>query len=100
MNFWEKLKQRWEVENNWQIFWILVTFAVTGSTVARLSKYIFPYLGVTEESSFWYLAFLWIFVMTPIYMVLIIIFGTIFGQKRFFLKHQKKMLSCFKFWKS
>lgn len=100
MNFWDKLKQRWEVKNNMQLFWILVTFSVTGSTVARLSKWIFPYLNVTEESSFWYLAFLWLFVMTPIYMMLILLFGTIFGQQKFFLKYQKKMLSRFKFWKS
>ena len=99
MNILEKLKQRWEIKSNSQLLWILMTFAVTGSSISQLSKLIFPFLNVTEDSSIIYLAFLWIFVMTPIYMVLIIIIGTIFGQQKFFLKHQKKMLSRFKFWK-
>ncbi len=89
-----KLKARWGIDSNWQIFIILLVFAITGSTSAKLAEPLCNLLGIYESSSHW--AVYWsarIFLIFPIYQVLLVSFGWIFGQFQFFWAFEKKMLS-------
>lgn len=89
-----KLKQRWGIESNLQIILILVVFAITGSTSAKLAGPLCEYLGIYQESSPWYLYwFLRLTLIFPIYQVLLVLFGWLFGQFTFFWQFEKKMLS-------
>ena len=88
-----KLKQRWNITSNWQLVIIFIVFAITGSTSAYLSKTLTIAFGITKEnlhwSIYWPLRLLLIF---PIYQVLLVLIGALFGQFKFFWAFEKKML--------
>lgn len=96
MNFLEKLKDKWQIES-WGQFWtIMLVFALTGSASVWVGKFLRPLLGISPDTMspflFWPIRILLIF---PVYQVLLIIVGTIFGQFNFFWAFEKKMLSRF-----
>lgn len=88
-----KLKERWNITSNFQFFIILLVFAITGSTSAYIAKPILAFIGITKESvSLWLYYPLYIIVILPFYKILLLIIGTIFGQRNFFWNFIKKML--------
>ena len=90
----KKLKNRWGIDSNWQLFIILLVFAITGSSSAKLASPLCELLGITQQSSHWSLYWpLRILLVFPIYQVLLVAFGWIFGQFNFFWGFEKKMLS-------
>ncbi len=90
-------KERWNINSNWQVFVILVVFAVTGSTAAYLSKPILDLFGIVRgETSAWIYWPLYIILIFPVYQVLLVSFGFIFGQHAFFWAFEKKMLRSMK----
>ena len=86
-------KQRWNIKSNWQVFVIIVVFAITGSTAALLSKPILHGLGISKETHpiALYLLF-YILIIFPVYQILLVTIGYIFGQFTFFWEFEKKML--------
>ena len=90
-------KERWNIKSNWQVFVILVVFAVTGSTSAYLSKPVLELFGIVKgEVSNWIYYPLYIILIFPIYQLLLVSFGFIFGQFTFFWAFEKKMLRSMK----
>ncbi len=89
----DKLKARWGIEHNWQIIIILIVFAVTGSTASYIGKPILSFLNITIENfgnfSYWVVRILLLFIM---YQFLLVFFGWLFGQYKFFWNFEKKML--------
>ncbi len=88
-----KLKQRWNITSNWQLVIIFIVFAITGSTAAYLSKPVTNYLGITKDSmSLWFYWPLRLILLFPIYQILLVFIGALFGQFSFFWEFEKKML--------
>ncbi|MDE3740351.1 DUF6787 family protein [Maribacter polysaccharolyticus] len=89
----EKLKQRWGIDSNFQIVVIFIVFAITGSTSVTFAEPIMEFIGLhrgtTEAWVYWTIRILIIF---PIYQVLLVLYGWLFGQFRFFWNMEKKML--------
>ena len=89
----EKLKERWGIRSNFQVVIIFIVFAVTGSSAAKLAAPITQLLGLNPEVLspwvYWPIRILMIF---PIYQVLLVVFGWLFGQFQFFWNFEKKML--------
>lgn len=86
-------KKRWEINSNWQIFVIILVFAMTGSSAAILSKPILELFGISKESTSIILYYiLYIILIFPIYQLLLVFYGFIFGQFKFFWAFEKKML--------
>ncbi|AYN67990.1 diacylglyceryl transferase [Euzebyella marina] len=90
----EKLKKRWGIDSNFQIAIIFIVFAITGSSAAKLAEPLCEFIGLHRASTaswlYWTARILLIF---PIYQVLLVFFGWLFGQFRFFWNFEKKMLS-------
>ncbi len=88
-----KLKHRWGITSNWQIAIIFLVFAVTGSTASYIGKPILNFLNISPETfsiyGYWVLRILLLFIM---YQFLLVVFGWLFGQHRFFWNFEKKML--------
>ncbi len=90
----QRLKKRWGIHSNFQLVMILIVFAVTGSSSAKLATPLTNYLGITAENfSGWIYWPARIVLIFPIYQVLLVFFGYIFGQFQFFWNFEKKMLS-------
>lgn len=89
-----KLKKRWNISSNWQLTIILIVFAITGSTAAYLSKPFTNLLGIQKESmTVWLYWPIRLIVIFPIYQVILVLIGALFGQFKFFWDFEKKMLS-------
>lgn len=95
----EKLKKRWGIKTNFEVIVILIVFALTGSSSVKIAKPFLEIIGFHRDNfaADWYFSvFYWtlrILIIFPIYQVLLIVFGWLFGQFKFFWNFEKKMLS-------
>lgn len=88
----KNLKTRWGITTNWQLFIILLVFSVTGSSAAKLAAPITELIGITDDMA-WYIYWpIRIFIIFPVYQVLLVFFGWLFGEFNFFWEFEKKML--------
>ena len=92
----KNFKEKWGIESNIQLTVIFIVFAVTGSTSVKLSSPLIEWVGISSEETFWLLYWpLNILITFILYQVLLVTFGTVFGQHSFFWRFEKKMLSRF-----
>lgn len=90
-------RTRWNITSKWQVFVIILVFAITGSTAAMISKPILHWLGITKETHHIALyLLLYILIIFPVYQVLLVAIGFLFGQFKFFWAFEKKMLRALK----
>jgi len=96
----QKLKERWGIQSNLQIIIIFIVFGITGSSSIYVAKPILSFLGIARTAfpdGIWWggLAYisLRIAIIFPIYQFLLVVYGWIFGQFKFFWNFEKKMLS-------
>lgn len=95
----KKLKKRWGISSNIQLIIILTVFSVTGSSSIYVTKPFLDWIGFGRDNFspdfFWggsiYLL-LKLILIFPFYQLLLIIFGWLFGQFKFFWEFEKKML--------
>jgi hypothetical protein len=86
------LKKRWGIESNFQLAIIFIVFAITGSTSAWLSQPVCLWLGIMKEDfGFWHTP-VRLLIIFPLYQVLLVLIGFLFGQFKFFWAFEKKML--------
>ncbi|HEY4616658.1 MAG TPA: DUF6787 family protein [Flavobacterium sp.] len=86
------LKKRWGIESNFQLTIIFIVFAITGSTSAWISKPVCIWLGILKEDfGFWHTP-MRLLIIFPLYQVLLVLIGFLFGQFEFFWAFEKKML--------
>ena len=88
----QNLKERWGIQSNFQLTVIFIVFAITGSASAWLSKPFCIWLGILKEDfGFWFTP-IRLLLIFPIYQLLLVFIGLIFGQFKFFWNFEKKML--------
>ncbi len=90
----EKIRSFFKVESNYQLFIINLVFAITGTSSLFVADYILDMLLITQENydNFFY----WItriILILPIYQILLIIFGILFGEFSYFWRMEKKTLN-------
>jgi hypothetical protein len=88
----KKLKERWNIKSNWQLFVIFLVFGITGSTAAKFAAPTTDLVGITREMG-WFIY--WptrILIIFPLYQILLVFFGWLFGEFHFFWNFEKKML--------
>ena len=95
-----KLIKIFKVKDFYQLIIIFIVFGITGSLSVVLGKYVL--INIFGESFlnndyYWLLRLILIF---PIYQVLLIIVGALFGQFRYFWEIEKKILIKMKLIKS
>lgn len=94
----QKLKSRWGIESNWQLLLIFIVFGITGSSSVYVGEPVLHSVGLVPTAFedhwgdpwlYWVLRLLLIF---PIYQVLLLLYGWLFGQFRFFWNMERKIL--------
>ncbi len=89
----EKLKQRWGLTSNFQVFLIIIVFSINGSFAAWVAKPVTALFGLSVENTnlwiFWPIRIILVFL---IYQFTLPIVGFFFGQFHFFWNFTKKML--------
>lgn len=90
----KKLENRWKVTYKWEMIAIFIVFAITGSLAGKLAGPLTEWIGLGRDDVhgflYWTARILLIF---PIYQVILIVVGWLFGQYKFFWEFEKKMLS-------
>ena len=92
----ERLKKKWNIESNFQLFIILIIFAVTGSSTLYVRKGAFYLMGITEDTNIWIKIILYIVIIFPAYNLMLLIVSFIFGQFKFAWEFEKKIFLRFK----
>ena len=88
------IKDKWGISSNIQLLTIFLVFGVTGSLSAYISQPILNFIGIDRMSiSSWLYWPIRILIIFPIYQILIVAIGALFGQFKFFWKFEKKMLA-------
>jgi hypothetical protein len=90
----EKLKNRWNVKSAWQVIIILLVFTCTGFTVLFIKKPLLTLLAGDEGNSTLGTILYYIFIL-PVYNLLLLGYGFLFGQFSFFWNFEKRMMERF-----
>lgn len=94
----QRLKERWGISSNFQLIIIFFVFSITGSSSVFAAKPFLNFIGLQQanfpdawwgSTLYWILRILLIF---PFYQILLVIYGWLFGQFKFFWDFEKKML--------
>lgn len=88
----DKLKTRWNLQNTWQVIIILIVFACTGTTVLLAKQPLFAWFFATNERPLWASIVYYILIL-PFYNILLLAYGFVFGQFRFFWNFEKRFFS-------
>ncbi len=89
MRFVDKLKDRWGV-GPWGVIAILIAFSLAGPTVLRLRAPIMNFV-LPDDSPRWVWWTVYLVLVIPIYQVVLLFYGTLLGQFRFFWDKEKKI---------
>jgi hypothetical protein len=99
MSWIEKLKSRWQLQSSWQVAVILLVFACTGFTVMFLKQPLLRLLAGSQSDTTLASVIYYVLIL-PIYNVILLFYGFVFGQFSFFWAFEKRffnrMLSIFK----
>src|SRR5690349_6083629 len=79
----DKLQQRWKLQSTFQVIIILVVFACTGTTVLLIKRPLFEYWFPGGEKPLWANILYYVLIL-PIYNIMLLAYGFVFGQFRFF----------------
>lgn len=92
----KKLENKWKVDYKWEMIRIFLVFSVTGSSSVFIGRPIIKKMGITEDNLnvfvYW---ILFVVVAMTFYQILLVCFGWLSGQHKFFWEFEKKMLRRF-----
>ncbi|MEN8885843.1 MAG: DUF6787 family protein [Winogradskyella sp.] len=92
----KKLEKKWILDYKWEMIRVFMVFAMTGSSSVFVGRPIIKFIGITKENLnpiiYW---ILFIIIGLIFYQILLVSFGWLFGQFKFFWEFEKKMLRRF-----
>ncbi len=89
--FIKKLQERWQVKSAFQVIVILIVFACTGFSVMFLKEPLYALAGITEATPPWVRILFYSLTILPAYQIILLFYGFIFGQFRFFWEFEKRV---------
>jgi len=92
-SFIERLKDRWGIYSTFQVILILIVFACTGFSTLYVEELIARLFDFPEERNWWMRILIFIFITLPLYNVILLIYGFIVGQFKFFWNFEKRFFS-------
>ena len=92
-----KLKKFFKATSNWHLFIIFLVFGISGSLSVIVSEPIIKLFKINEliDDYILYLT-VRVLIIFPVYQIVLLFVGTLFGQYKYFLDFEKKILMRFK----
>lgn len=92
MSFLDKLQDHWRLKSLWQVIIVLTVFTCTGFSIKFLKEPIMGFVPSTGVGQ-WFDSILYYVYILPVYFVILLFYGFVFGQFRFFWSFVKKTVS-------
>ena len=93
----EKIRKLFKVDSNYQLFIVNIVFAITGSLALYFAGILLDLISISVDNTNTFLYWtLRITLILPVYQVLLLLVGTIFGEFKYFWAMEKKIISKFK----
>jgi hypothetical protein len=92
----QRLKNKWGIQNSWDFFIIMLVFSLAGMSVTALRPPIFRLLGIGPTAPFWFKALIYIPLIIPLYQISLLAFGSLCGKFPFFWEKERKILGALK----
>jgi hypothetical protein len=89
-SFIQKLKNRWGIKTGFQVIVILVVFSCTGFSVLFVEEKILQLLNLNNSDTWWAAILIFLLITLPLYNALLLMYGFIFGQLKFFWNFEKR----------
>lgn len=90
------LRRMLKVETNFQFVVVFIVFGITGLGAVYVAKPCMELVGIQRENMhglvFWPIRILF---MTIAYQIMLVVFGTLAGQRRYFWNMEKRVLRRF-----
>jgi hypothetical protein len=84
-----KLKEKWKLKSALQVVLVLLTFICTGTSVLFIKKPFQQLVGINELQG-WVKTVIYLLAILPIYNIMLLMYGFIFGQFKFFWEFEKR----------
>lgn len=91
-NFLQRLQAKWHLNSLFQVVLVLIVFALTGFTILFIKKPIFDFLGVSMERGGFWKTVLYLLLVLPLYQIILLMWGFVFGQFSFFWEKEKQFI--------
>jgi Na+-driven multidrug efflux pump len=88
----DRLKNRWKLGSAFQVVMVLTVFACTGFTVLFIKRPILHFLAGSREDSI-LASVLYYLLILPLYNVILLAYGFLFGQFKFFWEFEKRFVN-------
>ncbi len=88
--FLTRLQSKWKLDSLLQVVLVLVVFACTGFTILVIKNPILGFFGVAKGG--FVNTVLYLLLVLPLYQIILLIYGFIFGQFSFFWEKEKQIL--------
>ena len=92
-NWSQKLQERWQLRSGWQVVLVLLTFSCTGFSVLFLKEPLYALAGIDAQTPLWWRSLYYCLTVLPVYQLLLLAWGFVFGQFRFFWNFEKRLFS-------
>ena len=93
----EKIRKLFKVDSNYQLFIVNIVFAITGSLALYCAGTLLDLINISVDNTntlvYWTLR---IILILPVYQVLLLLIGAIFGEFKYFWAMEKKIINRFK----
>ncbi|MBS1486463.1 MAG: hypothetical protein JST43_02645 [Bacteroidetes bacterium] len=91
MSWLDRLQQRWNAKNTWQVVAILFTFICTGFTILFIKRPVLAFLFGHDIPTL--AKVIYYILILPIYNLFLLAYGFLFGQFNFFLQFEKRFFA-------
>jgi hypothetical protein len=90
--FLQRLQTKWKLESLFQVVMVLVVFACTGFTILFIKNPILNFFGIERGGGQGAInTVLYLLLVLPLYQIILLIYGFIFGQFNFFWEKEKQI---------
>lgn len=86
-----KLQTKWGLGSIWQVLLVLIVFACTGLTVMYIKNPLLELLGIDMSKGGYWKNFLYFLFVLPLYQIILLFYGFLFGQFEFFWEKEKRL---------
>jgi hypothetical protein len=91
--FLQRLQAKWQLKSLTQVLLVLLVFACTGTTILFIKNPILAFFGIERgEGQGLFNTIAYLLLVLPLYQLLLLAYGFVFGQFRFFWEKEKQLV--------